>query len=122
MTILAGILLFLTLSGIFFASLPTTDIQVRLFMLFWLVAWMLLLTGAELARGLYKSGMSLFTFILFLLVNFAMVLFLQVVFADSLHTDAAGTAIGMVMIYLVGGAVYILLLVLLMLREWRAHR
>ncbi|NHJ14732.1 MAG: hypothetical protein EAX95_13715 [Candidatus Thorarchaeota archaeon] len=123
MVILAGILLFLTSTGIALTTLLlTTDHQVRAFMLFWLVCWMLLVTGVELARNLYKSGMSSLTFLLFLLVNFVMVLMIQVVFADTLNTDAAGTAVGMVVAYLIGGAIYTLLIVLLMLREWRSRR
>ncbi|MFX1368320.1 MAG: hypothetical protein ACFFAY_06970 [Promethearchaeota archaeon] len=122
MIIIASVLLFITSFGMATAIMSTTDKQVRVFMLFWMVCWMLAVTGAELARGLYKSGMSLLTSFLLLLVNFAFVLFLQVVFADTLNVDAAGTAVGMVVVYLIGGAAYNLILVLLMLREWRSNR
>ena len=122
MIIIASVLLFITSFGIATAIMSTTDKQVRVFMLFWMVCWMLAVTGAELARGLYKSGMSLFASFLLLLVNFVFVLFLQVVFADTLNVDAAGTAVGMVIVYLIGGAAYTLILVLLMLREWRSNR
>ncbi|MFW9802761.1 MAG: hypothetical protein ACFFAX_13250 [Promethearchaeota archaeon] len=116
MVILAAVLMFLSIT---FGTL-TLDIQNRAFTLFWLVGAMMAVTGAELARNLYKSGMSLFTFIIFLIVNLFLALFLMVVFADMLSTEAANTAIGMVLVYLVAVAAYYLILVLWTLREWRS--
>jgi hypothetical protein len=116
MVILAAVLMFLSIT---FGTL-TLDIQNRAFTLFWLVGAMMAITGAELARNLYKSGMSLFTFIVFLLVTLFLSVFLMVVFADMLSTEAANTAIGMVLIYLVAVAAYYLILVLWTLREWRS--
>jgi hypothetical protein len=116
MVILAAILLFLSIT---FGTL-TLDVQNRTFTLFWLVGAMMAVTGAELARNLYKSGMSLFTFIIFLLVNLFLVLFLMVVFSDMLSTEAANAALGMVLVFLVAVAAYYLILVLLTLREWRS--
>lgn len=78
------------------------------------------LVGAELARNLYKSGMSLFAFIIFLVVNLVLVLMLMVVFADMLSTEAASTAVGMVLVYMIGGVICYLILVLWMLKEWRS--
>ncbi|MFX0056409.1 MAG: hypothetical protein ACFFAD_15885 [Candidatus Hermodarchaeota archaeon] len=116
MVILAAVLMFLSIT---FGTL-TLDIQNRAFTLFWLVGAMMAVTGAELARNLYKSGMSFFTFIIFLIVNLFLALFLMVVFADMLSTEAANTAIGMVLVYLVAVAAYYLILVLWTLREWRS--
>ena len=116
MVILAAVLLFLSIT---FGTL-TLDMQNRAFTLFWLVGAMMAVTGAELARNLYKSGMSLFTFIIFLIVNLFLALFLMVVFADMLSTEAANTAIGMVLVYLVAVAAYYLILVLWTLIEWRS--
>jgi len=116
MIILAAFLLFLSLT---FGTL-TLDIQVRTFMLFWLVGLMLALTGAELARNLYKSGMSIFSFIAFLVVNLFLVLFLMVVFADMLSNEAASTAIGMILAFLVAGAISYIILAFWMIREWRS--
>ena len=116
MVILAAVLLFLSLT---FGTL-TLDIQVRTFMLFWLVGLMLALTGAELARNLYKSGMSIFSFIAFLVVNLFLVLFLMVVFADMLSNEAASTAIGMILAFLVAGAISYIILAFWMIREWRS--
>ena len=117
MVILVAALLFM--ASIYFGGL-LTDFQVRAFMVFWLVGLMMALVGAELARNLYKSGMSFFTFIAFLLVNFVLVLMLMVVFADMLSTEAASTAVGMVVIYMIVGAISYLVLLLWMLKEWRA--
>ena len=116
MVILAAVLMFLSIT---FGSLPL-DVQNRTFTLFWLVGAMMAITGAELGRNLYKSGMSLFTFVIFLFVNLFLAVFLMVVFADMLSTEAANTAIGMILIYLIAVAAYYLILVLWSLREWRS--
>ncbi|MFW9967487.1 MAG: hypothetical protein ACFFEA_10075 [Candidatus Thorarchaeota archaeon] len=118
MVVLAAVLLFLSLT---FGTL-TLDIQVRTFVLFWLVGLMLALTGAELARNLYKSGMSIFSFIAFLVVNLFLVLFLMVVFADMLSNEAASTAIGMVLVFLLVGAISYLILAFWMIKEWRSKK
>ncbi len=118
MIILAAVMLFL--SSLF--SGLNIDIQVRVFTLFWLIAFMISLLGAELARNLHKSGFGMIGFLGFLVLNYFLVVFLMAVYADMLDPTVGSTAIGMTLVYVVVAAIGYIALVLWVLRDWLKSR
>jgi hypothetical protein len=113
--ILFAILLFLST---IFTSLPT-DAALRSFYLILVVGTFVVIMGAELARVLFKSGITIVGFLGFLIFNLLMVAFGLAVFVDIVVPTVMDTTIQMVVYLLLGSIVWYIVLILLSLREWK---
>jgi hypothetical protein len=116
MIILLAVLLFM--SSIFASLLP--DPALRSFFLIWVVGAMIVIMGAEVARVLQKSGMTIVGFFGFLILNLVLVLFALALFADIVTADPL--AIQLVVYLLIGAVAWYIVLTLLLLRDWRKNR
>ena len=115
LVILFAILLFLST---LFSVLPT-DAALRSFFLILAVGGFILLIGAELARVLFKSGVTIVGFFGFLAFNLLIVLFGLAVYVDIVVPTVMDTTIQMVVLLLLASLVWYAVLVILMLRDWR---
>ena len=113
--ILFAILLFLST---LFSGLPT-DAALRSFFLILAVGGFIILIGAELARVLFKSGVTIVGFFGFLLFNLLIVLFGLAVYVDIVVPTVMDTTIQMVIFLLLASLVWYVVLVILLLRDWR---
>lgn len=113
--ILFAILLFLST---IFSILPT-DAALRSFFLILAVGGFVILIGAELARVLFKSGVTIVGFFGFLAFNLLLVTFGLAVFVDIVIPTAMDTTIQMVILLLLASLVWYIVLIVLLLRDWR---
>ena len=113
--ILFAILLFL--STIF--SALTSDAALRSFFLILVVGGFIVLIGAELARVLFKSGVTIVGFFGFLALNLLMVTFGLAVYVDIVVPTVMDTTIQMVLILLLLSLAWYVVLIVLLLRDWR---
>ncbi|MCK5266404.1 MAG: hypothetical protein KAR03_12415 [Candidatus Thorarchaeota archaeon] len=113
--ILFAILLFLST---LFSGLPT-DAALRSFFLILAVGGFIILIGAELARVLFKSGVTIVGFFGFLSFNLLIVLFGLAVYVDIVVPTVMDTTIQMVIFLLLASLVWYVVLVILLLRDWR---
>jgi len=113
--ILFAILLFL--STIF--SALTSDAALRSFFLILVVGGFIVLIGAELARVLFKSGVTIVGFFGFLALNLLMVTFGLSVYVDIVVPTVMDTTIQMVLILLLLSLAWYVVLIVLLLRDWR---
>ena len=113
--ILFAILLFLST---IFSSL-TSDAALRSFFLILVVGGFIVLIGAELARVLFKSGVTLVGFFGFLALNLLMVTFGLSVYVDIVVPTVMDTTIQMVLILLLLSLAWYVVLIVLLLRDWR---
>ncbi|TFG32411.1 hypothetical protein EU528_03630 [Candidatus Thorarchaeota archaeon] len=116
--ILFAVLLFLST---IFTSL-TTDAAMRSFYLIFVVGAFLILIGAELAKILFKSGVTIIGFLGFLVFNLLMIIFGLAVFVDIVVPTVMDTTIQMVLLLLVGSLIWYVILVLISLREWKQKK
>jgi hypothetical protein len=114
--ILFAVLLFLST---IFSSL-SSDAALRSFYLILAVGAFLVLMGAELARVLFKSGITIIGYLGFLAFNLLMITFGLAVFVDIVVPTVMDVTIQMVVFLLLGSLVWYAILVLLALREWRS--
>ncbi len=114
--ILFAVLLFM--SSIFAGLLP--DAALRSYFFIYIVGIMIVFIGAELARILLKSGMTVVGFFVFLIMNLLMVIFAVALFADIVTTDPF--AIQLLLFLLIGAAAWYIVLILLCLRDWRKSK
>jgi hypothetical protein len=96
-------------------------VALRAFQLTVLIGSFIVLIGAELARVLFKSGVTIVGFLGFLVLNLFVVVMGLAVFAD-LVVPTVPEAISLVVILLLASAVWYILLCLIMLRDWRKSR
>lgn len=115
LVILFAILLFLST---LFSVLPT-DAALRSFFLILAVGGFIILIGAELARVLFKSGVTIVGFFGFLLFNLLIVLFGLAVYVDIVVPTVMDTTIQMVIFLLLASLLWYVVLVILLLRDWR---
>ncbi len=115
LVILFAILLFLST---FFSVLPT-DAALRSFFLILSVGGLIILIGAELARVLFKSGVTVVGFFGFLAFNLLIVTFGLAVFVDIVIPTAMDTTIQMVILLLLASLVWYAVLVILLFRDWK---
>lgn len=113
--ILFAILLFLST---LFSGLPS-DAAMRSFFLILAVGGFIILIGAELARVLFKSGVTIVGFFGFLSFNMLLVLFGLAVYVDIVVPTVMDTTIQMVIFLLLASLVWYVVLVILLLRDWR---
>ena len=113
--ILFAILLFLST---LFSGLPT-DAALRSFFLILAVGGFIILIGAELARVLFKSGVTIVGFFGFLSFNLLIVLFGLAVYVDIVVPTVMDTTIQMVIFLLLASLLWYVVLVILSLRDWR---
>ncbi len=115
LVILFAILLFLST---LFSVLPS-DAALRSFFLILSVGGFIILIGAELARVLFKSGVTIVGFFGFLLFNLLIVLFGLAVYVDIVVPTVMDTTIQMVIFLLLASLLWYVVLVILSLRDWR---
>lgn len=113
--ILFAILLFL--STLF--SALTSDAALRSFFLILVVGGFIVLIGAELARVLFKSGVTIVGFFGFLALNLLMVTFGLAVYVDIVIPTVMDTTIQMVLVLLLLSLAWYVVLIVLLLRDWR---
>ena len=113
--ILFAILLFL--STLF--SALTSDAALRSFFLILVVGGFIVLIGAELARVLFKSGVTIVGFFGFLALNLLMVTFGLAVYVDIVVPTVMDTTIQMVLVLLLLSLAWYVVLIVLLLRDWR---
>ena len=113
--ILFAILLFLST---LFSGLPS-DAVMRSFFLILAVGGFIILIGAELARVLFKSGVTIVGFFGFLSFNLLIVLFGLAVYVDIVVPTVMDTTIQMVIFLLLASLVWYVVLVILSLRDWK---
>ncbi|MGY5880134.1 MAG: hypothetical protein RTV31_07785 [Candidatus Thorarchaeota archaeon] len=113
--VLFAVLLFL--STIF--STLTSDAALRSFYLILVVGAFLVIIGAELAKVLFQSGVTIIGFLGFLIFNLLMVIFGLAVFVDIVVPTVMDTTILMVLLLLIGSLVWYAVLVLFSIREWK---
>ncbi len=113
--ILFAILLFLST---LFSALPS-DAALRSFFLILVVGGFIVLIGAELARVLFKSGVTIVGFFGFLALNLLMVTFGLAVYVDIVVPTVMDTTIQMVLFLLLASVVWYVVLIVLLLRDWR---
>ncbi len=116
--ILFAVLLFLST---IFSSL-SSDAALRSFYLILTVGAFLVLMGAELARVLFKSGITIIGYLGFLAFNLLMIAFGLAVFVDIVVPTVMDVTIQMVVFLLLGSLVWYAILILLALREWRSSQ
>jgi hypothetical protein len=116
--ILFAVLFFLST---IFSSLAT-DAAMRSFFLFLIVGGFIILIGAELARVLFKSGVTVVGFFGFLALNLLMVVFGLAVFVDIVVPTVMDTTIQMVIYLLLASVAWYAILILWMAVEWRKKK
>jgi len=104
-----------------FSSLAT-DAALRSFFLFLIVGGFIILIGAELARVLFKSGVTIVGFFGFLALNLLMVVFGLAVFVDIVVPTVMDTTIQMVIYLLLASVAWYAILILWMAMEWRKKK
>ncbi|MFW9809528.1 MAG: hypothetical protein ACFFE6_09130 [Candidatus Thorarchaeota archaeon] len=114
--ILLAVLLFM--SSIFSGLLP--DAALRSYFIIYFVGTIIVFIGAELARVLLKSGITVVGFFVFLIMNLLMVIFAVALFADIVTTDPF--AIQLLLFLLIGAVAWYIVLILLSIRDWRKSR
>lgn len=106
----------LLLSSVF--SVLPTDATIRAFTLAWILGGFLILMGTELARSMYKSGITIVGFLGFLALNLLLVTFYLAVFADIVTPTTADYSIQMVVYLIIGSVVwYAVMLLWMFLKE-----
>jgi hypothetical protein len=118
LVILFAILLFLST---IFTTLPT-DAALRSFQLILVVGAFLVIIGAELAKVLFKSGITIVGFLGFLIFNLLMVALGLAVFVDMVVPTVMDVTIQMVVYLLIGSLVWYVVLILILLREWKQSK
>jgi hypothetical protein len=116
--ILFAVLFFLST---IFSSLPT-DAAMHSFFLFLIVGGFIILIGAELAKVLFKSGITIVGFFGFLALNLLMVVFGLAVFVDIVVPTVMDTTIQMVLYLLLAAVAWYAILILWMAMEWRKKK
>ena len=116
--ILFAVLLFLST---IFTTLPN-DPALRSFYLILVVGAFLVLMGAELARVLFRSGVTIVGFLGVLAFNLLMVTFGLAVFVDIVVPTVMDATIQMVVYLLIGSLAWYAVLVLFSLREWKQKK
>jgi len=82
----------------------------------------LVLMGAELAKVLIRSGVTIVGFLGFLAFNLLMVTFGLAVFVDIVVPTAMDITIQMVVYLLIGSLAWYAVLVLFLFREWKQKK
>ena len=116
--ILFAVLLFLST---IFSTLPTYA-ALRSFQLILIVGAFLVIMGAELAKVLFKSGITIVGFLGFLIFNLFMVALGLAVFVDMVVPTVMDVTIQMVVYLLIGSLIWYVVLILILLREWKQSR
>jgi hypothetical protein len=116
--ILFAVLFFLST---IFSSLPT-DAALHSFFLILIVGAFIILIGAELAKVLFKAGITIVGFFGFLALNLLMVAFGLAVFVDIVVPTVMDTTIQMVLYLLLAAVAWYAILILWMAMEWRKKK
>jgi hypothetical protein len=116
--ILFAVLFFL--STIF--SALAADAAMRSFFLILLVGGFIVIIGAELARVLFKSGITIVGFFGFLALNLLMVVFGLAVFVDIVVPTVMDTTIQMVIFLLLASVAWYAILIIWMILDWRKKK
>ena len=116
--ILFAILFFLST---IFTTLPS-DAALRSFQLTLVVGAFIVIMGAELARVLFRSGVTIVGFLGFLIFNLLMVALGLAVFVDIVVPTVMDVTIQMVVYLLIGSIVWYAILILLSFREWKQKK
>ncbi len=104
-----------------FAGL-VADYRIRLVFLVALACLMMLLLGAEVARMLYKAGITPIGFIGILATNLLFVIVQFAVFADLMGTDIGETTSTIVGMLLLGGIIWYVIVAILPIITWLRSR
>ena len=118
LVILFAVLLFLST---IFSSLDN-DPALRSFYLILVVGAFLVIMGAELAKVLFKSGVTIVGFLGFLAFNLLLVTFGLAVFVDIVVPTIMDVTIQMVLYLLIGSLVWYAVLILFSFREWKQKK
>jgi hypothetical protein len=116
--ILFAVLFFL--STIF--SALSADAAMRSFYLILIVGGFIVLIGAELARVLFKSGITIVGFFGLLALNLLMVIFGLAVFVDIVVPTVMDATIQMVIFLLLASVAWYAILIIWMVWDWRKKK
>ncbi len=105
----------------FFSTLPG-DVINRTYSLVFVIGCLIVLMGTELARMMYKNGMTIVGFLGFLVFNLMMVLLAVAIFADIVGPTPYGDAIGILLALIVGSVAWYAILLLWMVYHWWKSR
>jgi hypothetical protein len=94
----------------------------RSFFLILIVGGFIVLIGAELARVLFKSGITIVGFFGLLVLNLLMVIFGLAVFGDIVVPTVTDTAIQMVIYLLLASVAWYAILIIWMIWGWRKKK
>ena len=114
--LLLSIIGLLLMNNLFGADVA--DYRVRIVTLVFYACVIMMIVGAEIARFLYKAGITPVGFIAFLFTNLLFIMYLFASFVDHMGNDLSETTGAMIGTLLIGGIIWYAIIIIWTLMAW----